>query len=43
MIRLTLLRIGAHVTRSVQRVRIAMASTRPYAAEFALAHARLCP
>ena len=36
------LKIGARVTRSVRRVRVAMASACPYAAEFALAHARLC-
>lgn len=41
-IRLKLLKIGAQVTRSVRRIRVAMASACPYAAEFALAHARLC-
>mgnify|MGYP006430639129 FL=1 len=41
-IRLTLLKIGAQVTRSVRRVRVAMASAHPYADVFALAHARLC-
>ena len=41
-IRLTLLKIGAQVTRSVRRVRVAMASAYPYADVFALAHARLC-
>ena len=41
-IRLTLLKIGAQVTRSVRRVRVAMASACPYADVFALAHARLC-
>lgn len=41
-IRLTLLKIGAQVRISVRRVRVAMASACPYAAEFTLAHARLC-
>ncbi len=41
-IRLTLLKIGAQVTRSVRRVRVAMATACPYADVFALAHARLC-
>ena len=41
MIRLKLLKIGAQVTLSVRRVRVAMASACPYADEFALAHARL--
>jgi len=41
-IRLRLLKIGAQVTRSVRRIRIAMASACPHAAIFALAHARLC-
>jgi hypothetical protein len=41
-IRLRLLKIGALVTRSVRRIRIAMASACPYAPEFRLAHARLC-
>ncbi len=40
-IRLKLLKIGARVTISVRRIRIAMASACPYAAEFATAHARL--
>ena len=40
-IRLKLLKIGALVTRSVRRIRIAMASACPYATEFRLAHARL--
>jgi len=41
-IRLRLLKIGAQVTRSVRRIRIAMASACPHADVFALAHARLC-
>ena len=41
-IRLKLLKIGALVTRSVRRIRIAMASSCPDAAVFRLAHARLC-
>lgn len=40
-IRLKLLKIGAQVTVSVRRIRFAMTSACPYAAEFALAHARL--
>jgi len=40
-IRLKLLKIGALVTISVRRVRIAMASACPYAHEFGLAHAFL--
>jgi hypothetical protein len=40
-IRLKLLKIGARVTVSVRRVKIAMASACPHQAEFALAHARL--
>ena len=42
-IRLRLLKIGAQVTRSVRRIKIAMASACPSAAVFRLAHARLCP
>ena len=42
-IRLKLLKIGALVTRSVRRIRIAMASACPHAEEFRTAHARLCP
>jgi hypothetical protein len=42
-IRLKLLKIGAQVTRSVRRIKIAMASACPSAAVFRLAHARLCP
>ncbi len=41
-IRLKLLKIGALVTRSVRRIRIAMASSCPDAATFRIAHARLC-
>jgi hypothetical protein len=41
-IRLKLLKIGALVTRSVRRIRIAMASACPYEPEFRRAHARLC-
>ena len=40
-IRLKLLKIGALVTISVRRVKIAMASACPYANEFGLAHAFL--
>jgi len=40
-IRLKLLKIGARVTVSVRRIKIAMASACPYQTEFALAHARL--
>ena len=40
-IRLKLLKIGARVTVSVRRIKIAIASAYPYQAEFALAHARL--
>jgi hypothetical protein len=40
-IRLKLLKIGARITVSVRRIKIAMASACPYQAEFALAHARL--
>lgn len=40
-LRLKLLKIGALVRVSVRRIRIAMASACPHAAEFALAHARL--
>ena len=42
-IRLKLLKIGALVTRSVRRIRIAMASACPYEPEFRRAHTRLCP
>ena len=40
-IRLKLLKIGARVTVSVRRIKIAMASACPHQAAFALAHARL--
>jgi hypothetical protein len=40
-IRLKLLKLGARVTVSVRRIKIAITSARPYRAEFALAHARL--
>jgi Transposase DDE domain group 1 len=41
-LRLKLLKIGAQITVSVRRIRVAMASACPFAAEFVLAHARLC-
>lgn len=41
-IRLKLLKIGARVTASVRRIKIAMASANPYQSTFALAHAQLC-
>jgi len=41
-IRLKLLKIAAQVTRSVRRIKIAMASACPSATAFRLAHARLC-
>jgi hypothetical protein len=40
-IRLKLLKIGARVTVSVRRIKIAIASACPFRSEFALAHARL--
>jgi hypothetical protein len=40
-IRLKLLKIGALVTISVRRIKLAMASACPYAHEFGLAHAYL--
>src|SRR5512134_2797761 len=40
-IRLKLLKLGARVTVSVRRIKIAIASACPHRAEFALAHARL--
>ena len=40
-IRLKLLKIGAQVTVSVRRVKIALASSYPWQQVFALAHARL--
>jgi hypothetical protein len=36
------MKIGAQVTVTVRRIRVAMASACPYAEEFALAYARLC-
>jgi hypothetical protein len=41
-LRLKLMKIGAQVTVTVRRIRVAMASACPYAEEFAMAHARLC-
>ncbi len=41
-LRLKLLKIGAQVTVTVRRIRVAMASACPYADVFALAHTRLC-
>ena len=40
-LRLKLLKIGARVTVSVRRVKVAMDSAHPYAAAFARAHVRL--
>ena len=40
-IRLKLLKLGARVTVSVRRIKIALASPCPFQGEFALAHARL--
>jgi hypothetical protein len=40
-IRLKLLKLGARVTLSVRRIKVALASACPYRAEFALAHLRL--
>jgi Transposase DDE domain group 1 len=40
-IRLKLLKLGARVTLSVRRIKVAMASTHPWQNEFALAHARI--
>lgn len=40
-IRLKLLKLGARVTLSVRRIKIAIASACPFQGEFALAHARL--
>ncbi len=40
-IRLRLLKLGAKVTVSVRRIKVAIASTFPYRTEFALAHLRL--
>ena len=41
-IRLKLFKIGALITRSVRRVKIAFASSCPYSDVFAIAHERLC-
>jgi hypothetical protein len=41
-IRLKLLKIGALVTRSVRRIRVALTSSCPDAAAVRAAHARLC-
>ena len=40
-IRLKLLKLGARVTISVRRIKVAMASAQPWQAEFAIAHERL--
>jgi hypothetical protein len=40
-IRLKLLKVGAQVRVSVRRIKVAMASARPYLHEYALAHAWL--
>ncbi len=40
-IRLKLLKVGARVTVSVRRIKLAMASAQPWKAEFAIAHGRL--
>ena len=40
-IRLKLLKLGAKVTVSVRRIKVAIASACPYRTEFALAHLRL--
>ena len=40
-LRLSLLKIGAQVRRSVRRITLAMASAHPFQNEFALAHARI--
>ena len=40
-IRLKLLKIGARVTTSVRRIKVAMASAQPWRAEFTIAHERL--
>ena len=41
-IRLKLLKIGALITKSVRRVKVAFASACPLQPEFVLAHHRLC-
>ena len=40
-VRLALLKIGARVTKSVRRIKLAMASAHPWQLEWALAHARM--
>ena len=40
-LRLALLKIGARVSRSVRRIKLAMASAHPWQTEWALAHARM--
>ncbi len=40
-IRLKLLKIGARVTVSVRRIKVAMASAHPWRREFSIAHERL--
>ena len=40
-LRLALLKIGAQVTRSVRRIKLAMTSAYPWQHEWALAHARM--
>ncbi len=40
-IRLKLLKIGARVTVSVRRIKVAMASAHPWKREFSIAHERL--
>ena len=40
-LRLALLKIGARVTKSVRRIKLAMASAHPWQPEWALAHARM--
>ena len=40
-LRLALLKIGARVTKSVRRIKLAMSSAHPWQPEWALAHARL--
>ena len=41
-IRLKLLKLGARVTVSVRRIKVAMASAHPWKREFSIAHERLC-
>ena len=40
-LRLALLKIGARVTKSVRRIKLAMTSAYPWQHEWALAHARM--